>query len=49
MEPKEGYVVYGKIQGNEYKVWFNDLEKAIDYGNSEPGFVAIYQIEKILE
>lgn len=49
MEPKEGYVVYGKYQGNEYKVWFEDLNEAILYSNKEPGFIAIYQIDKIAE
>ena len=49
MEPKEGYIVYGKIQGNEYKVCFDDLEKAVEYANSEQGFIAIYQIEKIVD
>jgi hypothetical protein len=49
MEPKEGYIVYGKYQGNEYKVWFDDLDKAREYANIEEGVIAIYQIEKIID
>ena len=49
MEPKEGYVVYGKVQSNEYKVWFDDLNEAVNYANNEQGFIAIYQIEKVVD
>lgn len=49
MEPREGYIVYGKYQGNEYKVWFDDLFKATEFANTEQGFIAIYQIEKVTD
>ena len=47
MEPKEGYVVYGKLQGNEYKVCFETYEAASSYANEAEGFVAMYKVEKV--
>lgn len=47
MEPKEGYVVYGKLQGNEYKVWFETYEAASSYADEVQGFVAMFKIEKV--
>ncbi len=47
MEPREGYIVYGKYQGKEYKVWFDDLIKATEYANTQEGFIDIYQVEKV--
>ena len=48
MEPREGYIVYSKLQGNEYKVWFETYEAASSYANDVQGFVAMFKIDKVI-